>query len=271
VPADQFSVRWRGQIQPRYSEVCTFHLTTDDGCRLWIGDQLLIDDWTDNSGSDRTGSILLTGGQRYDLRVEYYENTGNASAKLEWQSASQSRETVPQGVLFPNRAPVLSPVGNKALMAGQTLVVTNIATDPDAPAQSLTFSLPSAPAGATINPTNGMFTWRPAIWQSPATYPIQVVVADDGTPSFSATQSFQVTVSRPSAPTLGLPGWTDGCFHMLISGDSGPDYAIYASTNLATGNWSLVLTTNPPVLPFLYADPLANNYVQRYYRVLLGP
>jgi len=98
-----------------------------------------------------------------------------------------------------------------------------------------------------------------------------VAVADNGTPSLAATQAFQVTVTRPAQPTLGLPAWTGDRFQMVVGGDIGPDYAVYASTNLATGNWSLLLTTNPPVLPFLFVDPLATNYPRRYYQILLGP
>ena len=107
VPADRFSVRWSGRIQPRYSEVYTFHLTGNDGCRLWINDQLLINKWRPDEGSDVTGSILLTAGQRYKIRVEYFDDAGSAWLKLEWQSASQAREVVPQGVLFANYPPLL--------------------------------------------------------------------------------------------------------------------------------------------------------------------
>src|SRR4029079_16991153 len=96
---EQFSVRWTGFIQPRYPEVYTFHLTADDGCRLWVNNQLLIDKWRNDSGTEVSGSIALTGGQQSSIRVEYYENTVYARAKLEWESASQSREVVPVGVL----------------------------------------------------------------------------------------------------------------------------------------------------------------------------
>lgn len=271
LPADRFSARWSTRIQPRYSEVYTFHLAADDGCRLWINNQLLIDKWHDDSGADATGSILLTGGQRYDLRIEYYENTGNASIKLEWNSASQTREIVPQGVLFPNRAPVLAAIPGTSILAGRTLTVTNSATDPDLPAQTLTFNLLSAPAGATIDSGTGFITWRPTITQASATYGFSVVVTDNGTPSLSATQSFNVTVLRPAAPTLSAASMAGGSFQMSVAGDSGPDYSVYAATNLTGAPWSLVLTTNPPALPFLFADPSATNTPQRYYRVLLGP
>lgn len=271
LPSDQFSARWSARIQPRYSEVYTFHLTADDGCRLWVDGQLLIDKWYDDAGTDKTGSILLTGGQRYDLRVEYYDDTNAASVKLEWTSASQLREVVPQGVLFPNTAPVLSAVGNRTILAGQTLTVTNSATDTDVPLQTLSYSLNSPPSGVAIDPTNGVVTWRPTMAQAPAVYPIHVVVTDNGTPSLSSTQTFSVTVSRPPPPVASAPMWAGGQFQMLVSGSVGPDYAIYACTNLSQPAWSLILNTNPPSLPFLFIDPLSPQAPQCYYRIVLGP
>jgi autotransporter-associated beta strand protein len=102
VPADGFSARWAGFIQPRYSEVYTFHLTANDGARLWVDGQLLVDSWDngDASTNSQTGTILLEGGRRYMIRIDYYDAAGAAGIKLEWTSASQVREVVPQGVLF---------------------------------------------------------------------------------------------------------------------------------------------------------------------------
>jgi hypothetical protein len=95
-----YSVRWTGQVQPRYSEVYTFHVTDDEGCRLWVNDQLIIDRWSAPPHVDYAGSIPLTGGQRYNLRAEYFNNGDPGSVVLEWNSVSQAREIVPQGVLF---------------------------------------------------------------------------------------------------------------------------------------------------------------------------
>src|SRR6185437_10977497 len=129
LPGNNFSVCWTGKIQPRYTEGYTFHLTTSDGCRLWVEGQLLIDKWQDDAtGRDATGSIALTGGQQYDLRIEYYDHTNPAAAVLEWDSASQAREVVPQGVLFlANTPPTLAVIPNASLVAGQTLFMTNSA------------------------------------------------------------------------------------------------------------------------------------------------
>ncbi len=267
-----FSVRWSGKIQPRYTEGYTFHLTTADGGRLWVNDQLLIDNWRHDTNRDITGSLALTGGQQYALRAEYYNDTNPAAgAVLEWDSASQARQVVPMGVLFPsNTPPVLAAVANVTLTAGQTLLVTNTATDADVPAQTLTFSLAAAPAGATINATNGLITWRPAISQSPSTNVFTVTVTDSGTPAMSATRSFSVIVQRPAQPAFSPPTDAAGQFQSLINGSSGPDYLIYATTNLLA-EWQLLQLTNPATLPFLFADPSPGSFQQRYYRVLLGP
>lgn len=271
VASNQFSVRWTGKIQPRYSEGYTFHLTTDDGCRLWVNGQLLINKWYDDSGTDMAGSIALVGGQQYSITIEYYNDTNAASAVLEWDSASQTRQVIPQGVLFPaNTPPTLAAIPNAAIIAGQTLFVTNSATDADLPAQTLTFSLSNSPAGMSINSTNGLLTWRPAIAQSPSTNLVTVIVTDSGTPALSAPQSFSVTVSQPATPAIASAILYSGIFQTVISGSIGPDYSIYATTNLL-GGWQLLITTNPTAMPFLFADPASTNFQQRYYRVLLGP
>lgn len=268
---NQFSVRWTGLIQPRYTEGYTFHLTTSDGCRLWVNGQLLIDQWQDDLNTDATGSMALTGGQQYSVRIDYYDNTNPADAVFEWDSASQTRQVVPQGVLFAaNTPPTLAAIPNATLVAGQTLSVSNRATDSDVPAQTLTWSLLNPPAGAAINATNGLLTWRPAIAQSPSTNLVSVVATDNGTPPLSATQSFSVVVLRPAAPIFALPVFAAGKMQFSVSGSAGPDYSIYTATNLP-GGWQLLLTTNPTTLPFSFVDSGVTNFPQLYYRVRLGP
>jgi predicted RNA binding protein YcfA (HicA-like mRNA interferase family) len=100
VNVDQFSARWTGQVQPRYSGEYTFYITNDDGGRLWVNNQLLVNKWKDDGGATVYGTILLTVGQMYDIRMEYYENAFGAKAKLEWSSALQVREVVPMSQLY---------------------------------------------------------------------------------------------------------------------------------------------------------------------------
>lgn len=96
---DLFSVRWTGTIMPIYSEKYTFTASSDDGVRLWIDDKLVIDSWKKQSGVGREGSIELTAGTSYDIKVEYYENRGDANIRLLWKSASQKQGVIPKSAL----------------------------------------------------------------------------------------------------------------------------------------------------------------------------
>jgi GH43 family beta-xylosidase len=172
-----------------------------------------------------------------------------------------------------NQPPVItSTPGNFNLIAGTTLTVTNLATDSDLPAQTLTWSLLAPPAGAVIDPDDGIFSWRPAIAQSPSTNAINLQVTDNGTPPMSATQTFMVTVQRPQTPTFSSHGFSNGVFSLLINGDAGPDYIVETSTNLADGSFWLPATTNLSAIPpFYWTDPDPGALNQKFYRIRLAP
>jgi hypothetical protein len=101
LPTDGFSVRWTGQVVPLYSERYTFYTNADDGTRLWVDGVPLIDNWLNGSVSENSGTILLQAGQRYDLRLEYFENTSTARVHLSWSSARQVKQVVPASQLLP--------------------------------------------------------------------------------------------------------------------------------------------------------------------------
>ena len=105
IPADGFTARWTGQIQPQFSETYKFYLNHDNGAKLWVNNQLLVNNWT-GAGTDDTGSISLIAGTKYDIKLEFLETAGNASCKLEWYSPSLPREVVPQTQLFPATTPI---------------------------------------------------------------------------------------------------------------------------------------------------------------------
>lgn len=98
--ADTFSVRWTGQVKPLTTETYTFSTVADDGVRLWVNNQLVIDDWTTHGAATRSGQINLLAGARYDIRLEYFDNTGNAAARLGWSSTSTPLQIIPQHQLF---------------------------------------------------------------------------------------------------------------------------------------------------------------------------
>ncbi|MFN0060038.1 MAG: PQQ-dependent sugar dehydrogenase [Planctomycetota bacterium] len=98
---DFFSIRWTGQVLADFTSLYTFYTITDDGVRLWIDDDLLIDEWVDMAPTEHSGTIALAAGQLYDVRMEFYEWGGGAVARLEWQAPGLAREVIPQSHLFP--------------------------------------------------------------------------------------------------------------------------------------------------------------------------
>jgi len=98
---DTFSVRWTGQVQAPYSQTYTFYTVSDDGIRLWVNGQLIINNWSDHGDTENSGTISLSAGQKVDLKMEFYENGGWATAKLLWESASVPKQVIPQSQLYP--------------------------------------------------------------------------------------------------------------------------------------------------------------------------
>jgi subtilisin family serine protease len=101
IAGDPFSARWSGQVQPRFTERYTFVTQTDDGVRLWVNGQLIIEDWTLHGVTENRGTITLTADQKYDIRMEFFDAGGPSAARLLWTSPSQPLEVIPQSCLFP--------------------------------------------------------------------------------------------------------------------------------------------------------------------------
>ena len=99
VPSDNFSVRWTGKVTPRYSGTYRFYTTSDDGVRLWVDNVQLVNNWTDHSPTENSGTVSLTAGQSVNIKLEYYERGGGATMKLAWSSTCQSKENVPSAQL----------------------------------------------------------------------------------------------------------------------------------------------------------------------------
>ena len=90
-----------GSIEAPVTGTYTFYTVSDDGVRLWVNGQRIISNWTDHGATENSGTITLTAGQRYTIRMDFYENGGNATARLLWSNASIPKAVVPTVRLFP--------------------------------------------------------------------------------------------------------------------------------------------------------------------------
>jgi hypothetical protein len=97
---DTFSVRWTGEVQPRYTSTYTFYTVSDDGIRLWVNNQVLINNWTDHAPTQDAGVIPLQAGRLYPIKMEMYESGGGAVAQLFWSSPNGVKEVIPSTQLY---------------------------------------------------------------------------------------------------------------------------------------------------------------------------
>jgi len=113
-------------------------------------------------------------------------------------------ETITITVNDVNTAPILNSIGGKNVNEDEPITFTVTATDQDLPADTLTFSLDAAPAGATIDETSGVFTWTPSEGQDAGDYNATISVTDG---NLSDSETITITVSEVNvAPVLGAIG-----------------------------------------------------------------
>lgn len=186
-------------------------LTTPESVTLWVTNSATDTDWPSNQltfilANAPSNATLSAGGvvewtpdesqgPSTNLFVVIVEDDGEPRFR-----ATNSYFVVVSEV---NSAPALPSQTNRVLRVSTLLMVTNAATDPDVPANLLTYALAEGPAQASIS-TNGIIQWIPSPAQQGTTNLFVTVVTDNGVPSLGATNSFEVVVY--STPTIALDG-----------------------------------------------------------------
>ena len=91
MPPDHFSVRWTGRLRAPETGEYVLATVADDGIRLWLDDQLLIDDWKSHAPEYRSGRVRLEAGRTYDFRLEFHDGILGATVKLRWTRPSDRK------------------------------------------------------------------------------------------------------------------------------------------------------------------------------------
>ena len=86
IPYDWYSVRWTGTLTVPATGVRRIGVEGNDGYRLWLDSTLLIDNWKKQSYRTTLKDVSLQPGTAHQLRLEYFESTGNARVKLVWDA-----------------------------------------------------------------------------------------------------------------------------------------------------------------------------------------
>lgn len=100
VPNDEFTVRWTGAVTTTSSAgTYTFYTKSDDGARLWVNGQLLIDEYVNQGSTEHSGTITLAANTTYVIRMDYFEAGGGADASLSWEPPGEAKAIIPSSAL----------------------------------------------------------------------------------------------------------------------------------------------------------------------------
>jgi hypothetical protein len=250
--SDQCSVRWTGELEPAFTEPYTFYVNTDDGARLWLNGNLIIDAWRDQAPTEYASQpIPLVAGQKYPLRLEWYDNTLSGTCELRWSSPSTPKQVIPSARLHPPEPsastgspsmtlkPTSGPVGTVITITGSGFAANTdgnvisrwisklLTTTPDGifsttvtvPEKTLGGDYPFAadfPLGG-VDEASATFTVTGSITVSPTSGPdyTWITITGSGFARATGTLFFDIDgdgIRDPGEPGQSMMAGTDGTF-----------------------------------------------------------
>jgi hypothetical protein len=170
-----------------------------------------------------------------------------------------------------NRPPQLMVPSDRIIEVLETLTVTNGATDSDWPANTLTFTLVSAPLGVHLAADTGVLTWTPSAVQQGSSNTMVVKVTDDGQPPLSATNEFKVVVKVVPAPApniMGVSRDSAGLVTLRWQSVAGRRYRVETCDRLAKTGWVMLREIQATDVLSEMTDSTVG-LTERYYRIVL--
>ena len=172
--------------------------------------------------------------------------------------------------VIPNTAPKLSVINNRFIYIGQTVQFTAVASDEQDAYQALTFTLASAPAGASIDPSSGVCEWTALNVAAPSTNAITVRVTDDGLPPMSDEKTVLVYVLPPLQFNEVIP-LQDGYVQISFDSLPGCSYQLQFKNNLTDDSWTSLdeVLSGDGASMSVYDD--SGGQPHRFFRLLVLP
>ncbi|HSJ58394.1 MAG TPA: PA14 domain-containing protein [Anaerolineae bacterium] len=243
LPNDGFSARWTRQVQ-FLGGYYQFRVSSDDGVRLWIDGQLMVDQWHDGVLEDYTLTVYLSQAA-HSLRLEYYENLGGAMVSLSWSQASP-----PTATHTPSATPSATPTNTPA--------PTEIPTQPPPPTPEPT--VPPAPGNVLPD------VWRGEYYNNPLLSARPVLVRSDSAINFDWG-----TGAPEGLPPDGFSvRWTgeqwlsSGTYDYVIAADDGA--RLWIDGNLVVDAW--LPSGGNPVQGSITLGDGVHSFVVEYFEVI---
>ena len=241
-----FTARWTGCVQPQYSETYTITTVADDGVRLWLNGQLLINDWTTRTNAATNNAVVtLNAQQLYNVRLDYFQSTNNASVQLKWSSTSTASGAIPQTQLYPFTNPPPSVVLNSPANGATYTAPASVTLSADADTPTNRISAVSFYANGTLLGALSNSPYAPSYFLTTTglgagSYAV-TAVATDGSGLASTSSVANITIAAASGQPYGLatngnfsafanmPTTSGGALPALLSGSG-----VFASTSART-------------------------------------
>lgn len=226
VAGDDWSGMWTGSIVAQSTAAYTFGSVSDDGVRVWVAGQEIINDWTYHAPTWDTGTINLEAGKKVPIKVQYFQGGGGSELQLYWSALGVPWQVVPETQLFPSAVarPQITPPGGTfnstvtvSLMDGTPGSAIHYTTDGSTPTgASPVYSGPFVLAGTTTVRANATLTGSPRSAESTASFALdtsppalQINCGGSAAPPFGGDADFSGGSTYAAAGTVDTGSVTD--------------------------------------------------------------
>ncbi|GAA3920401.1 RICIN domain-containing protein [Hymenobacter algoricola] len=215
LPVDNFSVRWEGLISAPATGRYSFSILSNDGLRLWVNGKKVIDTWDGNGGGNNVGgSVSMAAGEKTTIKLEYYDEDGDARVELQWIPPGQAPQIIPSEHLYPVGSPLTpDPIVTSTPTAAKVAPAPRAAAAPAAPVAAKPKAAPApapvvAAAPAKVKRTKPVPEPKPEPAPKPA--PVGPVVITPGVYTLSVRSSGKTLEITDETRTGRIPGQQSG-------------------------------------------------------------